>query len=130
MRTALVETAQLLAEARKNVRRVTIDQAQKPVDFAEAYAVQDAIGRDLAPGAAPGWKVGAPDAKTVPTAAPIYAVMPCPARIAAKGLHMIGVEAEIAYVFGNDLPARGALYSTDEVLRALSVLCVAIEVCD
>ena len=132
MRTALDATARLLAEARRKVCRVTLLADQKPMDFAEAYALQDAIGRALSPGGATirGWKVGAADAKSVPTAAPIYEVATGPARIAASHLNMIGVEAEIAYLFGTDLPARSAPYPNDEVMGAVHAVCVAIEVCD
>ena len=130
MRAETVETARQLAAARRNVHRVTLAAEQRPADVVEAYAIQDAVGQVLASGAAAGWKVGAPDAKSVPTAAPIYDVRSGPARIAASQLNMIGVEAEVAYVFGADLPPRHVPYSEDEVLRAVRALCVAIEVCD
>jgi 2-keto-4-pentenoate hydratase len=132
MRTTLGDTARLLSSARRDVRRITLDPDQKPVDVAEAYAVQDAVGGLLVPGGAPtlGWKVGAPDARAVPSAAPIYLVLSAPARIPASSLNMIGVEAEIAYVFAAGLPRRATPYSTDEALRAVGGCCVAIEVCD
>ena len=132
MRTTLGDTARLLSSARRDVRRITLDPDQKPVDVAEAYAVQDAVGGLLVPGGAPtlGWKVGAPDARAVPSAAPIYQVLFAPARIPASSLNMIGVEAEIAYVFAAGLPRRATPYSTDEALRAVGGCCVAIEVCD
>ena len=132
MRTSTAETARVLAAARSSVRRVTLTPEQRPTDLIEAYAIQDGIGQALTPGGAAirGWKVGAPDAKSVPTAAPIYDVREGPARIAASHLNMIGVEAEIAYVFADDLPPRTAPYSKEEVLRAVRALCIAIEVCD
>lgn len=132
MRNELHETAALLARARRDRRRVTLQQSARPADLAEAYALQDAIGRDLVQdGAAPsGWKVGAPHASAVPTAAPIYSVLRSPARIHASHLTMIGIEAEIAFAFGAGLPARAAPYSDAEVFAAVRALCVAIEVCD
>ena len=132
MKNTLSNAAQMLARARQNVSRVMLDQAQRPLDVAQAYAIQDAVGRMLSPEGAAirGWKVGTPDAKTVPTAAPIYDVLPSQSRIAALRLNIIGVEAEIAYVFGNDLAMRRIPHSADEVLGAVRGLCVAIEVCD
>ena len=132
MKNALSDTAQLLARARQDASRVMLDRAQRPLDFGQAYAIQDAVGRMLNPGGAAirGWKVGAPGAKTVPTAAPIYEVLASQSRIAALRLNLIGVEAEIAYVVGDDLATRLTPYSADEVFGAVRGLCVAIEVCD
>jgi 2-keto-4-pentenoate hydratase len=111
---------------------VSLDRDQRPDNVAEAYAIQDAIGVNLTVESVVirGWKVGAPDAKTVPTAAPIYEVLSSPAHIQASRLNMIGVEAEIAYVIAQDLPARSTPYQADEVFRAVGGFCVAIEVCD
>lgn len=132
MRTALIETARKLAQARLATARVALAGEHLPANAAEAYAVQDAIGALLeADGAAiRGWKVGAPNAKAVPTAAPIYEVLSAPARIPASRLNMIAIEAEIAYRIGADLPPRTGGYRDEEVLSAVSGLCVAIEVCD
>ena len=132
MKTALLETARALARARHEVRRITLARDQTPATVAQAYDIQDTVGRLLTPGGAAirGWKVGAPDARSLPTAAPIYDVLSGPARIAASRLGMIGVEAEIAYVFAAGLPARAAPYSAEEVFGAVRGLCVAIEVCD
>lgn len=129
MLRTLTETARLLAHARAQGKRITLDPAQRPASLADAYALQDAIGNTLN---APirGWKVGAPNADATPTAAPIYDVLPAPARIAASRMNMIGVEAEIAFVFGSGLPARANPYRDDEVLGAVRELCIAIEVCD
>ncbi len=121
--------AELLVSARREHRRITLPAELRPADFAEAYAIQSAVERGL--GATPvAWKVGAPDAKSTPSAAPIYEVLKSPARIEAARLHMIGVEAEVAAVFTGDLPARDAPYSEAEVLHAVQELRVVIEVCD
>ena len=132
MTTSTAETARVLAAARTGTCRVMLSLEQRPAELAEAYAIQDAIGQALAPGGAVirGWKVGAPDAKSVPTAAPIYDVRSGPVRIPASHFNMIGVEAEIAYVFGADLAPRAAPYNEDEVLRSVRTMCIAIEVCD
>jgi 2-keto-4-pentenoate hydratase len=121
--------ADLLVSARREHRRITLPANLRPADFTEAYAIQSAVEREL--GATPvAWKVGAPDAKSTPSAAPIYEVISSPARIEAGKLHMIGVEAEVAAVFTGDLPARDAPYSEAEVMTAVQELRVVIEVCD
>jgi 2-keto-4-pentenoate hydratase len=122
----------LLAGARRSGTRVVLPAELSPRSAAEAYAIQDAIGAALTPGGtqACGWKVGAPDPHTEPNAAPIYEVITGPVRIPAGRLNMIGVETEIAAVFGRALPPRSAPYSADEVIHAVRELRVAIEVCD
>ena len=118
--------AQALAHARLTRTRITtplhLHSAQ------EAYAIQAQIGRAL--GKDPrGWKVGAPALDAEPSAAPIYDVSRSPGRISGSTRHLIGVEAEIAAIFGMPLPARAAPYTEDEVMSAVEAICVAIEVC-
>lgn len=121
--------ADMLVVARREHRRVELPPALRPVDFSEAYAIQRAVEQSM--GASPvAWKVGAPDARSTPSAAPIYDVMASPARIDSNRLHMLGVEAEVAAVFTRDLPARDAPYTDDEVIAAVEELRVVIEVCD
>lgn len=123
------ETADLLLSARRDHRRIVLPDALRPKSFDDAYAVQAAVERGL--GRTPvAWKVGAPNAHSMPSAAPIYDVLASPARIDASHLHTIGVEAEIAAVFGRELPTRAAAYDDDKVMAALSEIRVVIEVCD
>jgi 2-keto-4-pentenoate hydratase len=129
MSTATQAIAEQLFRARQQHRRVVLPSRARPSSADDAYAVQEAVGRLLGSSAI-GWKVGAPDARTTPNAAPIYDILQSPARIAANRLHMIGVEAEVAAVFGRDLPAREAPYGEAEVMEAVEELLVAIEVCD
>jgi len=126
------QAGELLARARRSGTRILLPEPLRPRSVEDAYAIQDAIGRSLGVGIAPapGWKVGAPDAHTEPTAAPIYEVIQGPARISAARLNSLGVETEIAAVFGHGLPARSAPYGADEVMDAISELRVVIEVCD
>lgn len=121
--------ANLLLGARRDHRRVVLTHELRPADFAEAYAIQSAVERGL--GLTPlAWKVGAPNAHATPSAAPIYDVLTSPASIDAARLHTIGVEAEVAAVFGRDLPPRPSPYLDDEVLSAVKEVRVVIEVCD
>lgn len=121
--------ADLLLRARREHRRIELPNALRPTSFDDAYAIQASVERGLSRTPA-AWKVGAPNAHSTPSAAPIYDVLASPARIDADRLHTIGVEAEIAAVFGRELPARAAAYDDDEVLAALSELRVVIEICD
>jgi len=132
MTPSLKEAGSLLAAARRSGTRIVLPHPLRPGNAAEAYAVQDAIGAALYPtgAVAHGWKVGAPDAVTEPNAAPIYDVIPAPARIPAARMNMIGVETEIAAVFTAGLPPRPAPYGAEEVMNAVSELRVVIEVCD
>ena len=73
----------------------------------------------MAYGAIGGWKMGAPSAD----ATPIFAPMPL-AWIASNGAvvggmqRYRGLEAEIAFQMGEDLPPRETAYSRDEVVAA------------
>jgi len=50
--------------------------------------------------------------------------------VPAAGFAVMGVEAELVYELGADLPARSTPYSADEVLAAVVSVRAAIEVCD
>lgn len=130
MTADLAQTAaDLLLGARRDHKRIVLPNPLRPVTLDQAYAIQAAVERGL--GRTPSaWKVGAPDASSTPSAAPIYDVLASPARIDPARLHMIGVEAELAAVFGRDLPARTSAYGDDEVLAAVQAVHVVIEVCD
>src|SRR5207248_10803606 len=56
-------------------------------------------------------------------------IRPSPASFAAGELRLIGIEAEIAFRLGRDLPARAAVYDRAEV-TAGAALHPAIEVVD
>ena len=125
----IAEAARQLLLAREEHQRIILADNLRPSNAGEAYAIQEQLGRLL--GKAPlAWKVGAPDARTEPNAAPIYEMLASPARVAARRMHMIGVEAELAAVFESPIPARESRYSDAEVLSAVREVCVAIEVCD
>jgi 2-keto-4-pentenoate hydratase len=104
-----------------------------PATAQDAYAVQDRVFVALYPGQGAGaWKVGGPRPDVEPTAAPIpsASLHASPAHLRAKGFHMIGIEAEIAYRLGSDLPPRAAPYSDEEIAAAISEAVVTIELCD
>lgn len=106
-----------------------------PASVAEAYAIQDAVARrrwlELG-GRTHTWKTGAPSNEAVPYAAPIPpdVVHSSPAALPAGGFHIIGIESELAYRMGRDLPLRGSAYSVAEIMDAVEGVYVAIEVVD
>ncbi len=94
----------------------------------EAYVVQDRMS--WAYDAIGGWKVGA----SSPEATPVFAPMPA-AWMSCGGCELRGVnhrwrglEAEIAFCMGADLPPREKPYTLDEVVMAISSMHPAIEV--
>lgn len=99
----------------------------------DVYRVQNEVLAALSPGArAAAWKVSPPRAGADPTAAPIPPAR-ChhsPARLAAADFHMLGIEVEIAFRMGRDLPLRSAPYAAEEVFAAVDAALIAIEVCD
>lgn len=77
-----------------------------------------------------GWKVGAPS----PDATPLFSAMPfwggyIPSgqRVSRNLRRLCGVEAEIAFLMGRDLPQRNQAYAREEVLDAIASAHPAIE---
>jgi 2-keto-4-pentenoate hydratase len=124
----LMDAAERLMSARRT--GVPIDDLPvelQPVSLEEAYFVQDRLAQEY--GAIGGWKIGATSAE----ATPMFAPMPL-AWIAGDGAEMRGVrrvrglEAEIAFLIGSDLPQRATAYSMDEVVAAIASCHPVIEV--
>ena len=125
----LIRTADLLLDARRSGS--TLDGLPLPLtpgNVEEAYAVQDRLA--LSFGKIGGWKVGAP----FPQATPMFCPMPLGWMAATDCVlsgdrwRYRGLEAEIAFLVGEDLPPRTALYSREEVLSAMRSCHPAIEV--
>lgn len=123
-----------LARLGRTPRPLDFPLALRPQNAAQAYAVQDALVRER--GAIAGWKVGAASPQALPARAALTgdSVHVCDAKnslqLPAKGFAVMGVEAELVYEIGKDLPARATPYSAVEVLDAVSCVRVGIEVCD
>jgi len=124
----LMDAAGLLLDARRTGELIEdLPAALQPTTLDEAVYVQDCIA--AAYGEIGGWKIGAPTAEASPTCAP----MPR-AWIASDGAVMGGVrrfrglEAEIAFLLGKDLPPRETPYSMEEVVAAIASCHPAIEV--
>ena len=99
----------------------------------DAYRVQDSVYARLWAGTRPAaWKAGGPSDKVEPTAAPIPPehLLHSPATVASSSLHMLGVEAEVAFRFARDLPPRSKAYKEKDIIAAVGEVVVAIEICD
>lgn len=124
-----------MARQRRMARPLDLPAGLRPRDAAQAYAVQDAVVRER--GEVAGWKVGAAS----PVAPPARAALtrdsvwvgegePPAVRLAAADFAVVGVEAELVYELGADLPPRDTPYRPEEVLAAVVSVRAAIEVCD
>lgn len=124
----LLQATDLILDARRNGALLNDLPAElQPVDIGEIYFIQDNIA--VAFGEIGGWKIGAPNPETTPT----YAPMP-KSWISADGslLHgerfrFRGLEAEIAFLVGKDLPLRAIPYTREDVLDAMASCHPAIE---
>ena len=124
----LIEAADLLLDARRT--GVPIDdlpEALQPKDMTEAYALQDRIAE--AYGEIGGWKIGALTAEATPLFAPMPLAWMAADGAAVGGMRRFrGLEAEIAFLLGEDLPRRATPYTSDEVAGAIASCHPAIEV--
>jgi 2-keto-4-pentenoate hydratase len=124
-----IAIAEALTAARRSHQRVRWQDVRVPASYAEAMAAQADIARrlDAEVGA---WKVGVrPDGVAV--AAPIYAdLIHAPdTQIALGARGNLGIEAEIAFRLGRDLPPRpGRPYARADVLVAVDEILVGIEI--
>lgn len=102
----------------------------RPSDFDSAWAIQTAVSAEL--GQQTGaWKCGLPAEGRI-IVAPIYSetihnASPC-AAIARGG--EVRIEPELAFILGQDLPAREQPYTPDEVDVAIARTHLALELID
>ena len=123
--------ARLLNAARAGGEPLTDLPAEcRPQSDADAYQIQDAVVRRLGE-AIGGWKIGAASPAAAAFCAPIFARMirSSPASYTAGELRLVGIEAELAFRLGRDLPPRAQPYERSEV-TAGATLHPAIEVVD
>jgi len=128
----LERAAALLLEARRTRRWLRVlPEECRPADVTEAYAIQRLVFAELGRAAA-AWKVGAgsPDATPACAAIAESTLFGEGAILPSSLFNLIGVEAEIAYRLGRDLPPRPEPYSLDEVKSALESAHPVIEVSD
>lgn len=136
-RDRLYNAAEILLKARRERMPIeNLPENLRPRSLEEAFTLQDILAVALSP--AGGWKIGAPAAD----ATPLFCPMPLWGGYMQPGTHtptaqgmivsshlrrMRGVEAEIAFVLGQDLPARQQPYTREEVVAAIATAHPAIE---
>jgi len=129
----LLSAAELFLEARRTTTPFTdLPAALAPSSLEEAYFVQDAMYRAIEPAGAQGpraWKVGAPAPDATPLFGPMIAawINPSPALFDDARHRFRGLEAEIAFLIGKDLPPRGTPYTREEIVDAIASCHPAIE---
>ena len=123
----MIAAADLLMDARRTQRPIAeLPMELRPTTLAEAYVVQDTMG--TAYGAIGGWKVGAGSADAEPNYAPMPKSLVGPSGVVLRAMRYRGLEAEVAFLLGEDLPARAQGYTRNEVLGAVASCHPAIEV--
>ncbi len=127
---AMPNAAALLLEARRDPARrlAALPASVRPADAAAAYAIQHAVARGF--GAIGGWKVGAPGPDAPPNCGPLPAsgIVASPATLPAAASLLRGIEAEVCFRIGTDLPPRATPYTRAEVIAAIASAHPAIEV--
>ncbi|MFC3127559.1 2-keto-4-pentenoate hydratase [Pseudoroseomonas globiformis] len=131
MATDFQAAANALLRARRT--RVPLDAlpaAARPTSIDDVQAIQELVAAELGPIVA--WKVGAATPSAEPGGAPIHAATlrhgSEPFR--ATDFNLIGVEGEIGFTLGSDLPSRDTPYTREEILEALATMHPMIELVD
>jgi 2-keto-4-pentenoate hydratase len=130
---AFPEWAQVLVLAYREHTHFVPGPHCGPADAASAYAIQQEVWRALAGEVRPSaWKIGAPDKASTPLAAPVlpFRLAVGPAHFPSGTFFFPGIEAEIAFRFGRDLPTHSRPYSREEILEAVASAHVAMELVD
>ena len=126
--SVLQQTSDALLTARRtNAPIDDLPPSLAPADEAEAFAVQDMVAEAFGP--VGGWKIGAAGAEGTPFFAPMVAGWMGENGSLFRGANhrLRGIEAEIAFQMGSDLPPRAAPYSREEVIAAIGSCHPAIE---
>lgn len=125
--STLIDAANALADARRTSRPMEdLPAEMRPATVDEAYDIQDMLSEMY--GAVGGWKVGAPSAEGTPMFAPMPEVWLAESGVVMRARRYRGLEAEVAFLLGRDLPRRESPYSREEVVDAIASCHPAIEV--
>ncbi|MCU1322763.1 MAG: 2-keto-4-pentenoate hydratase [Acidobacteriaceae bacterium] len=117
----LIEAANLLLDARREMSPIVdLPVELQPTTLDEAYAVQLIMAE--AYGEIGGWKIGAPTPEATPMFGPMPRIWirPSGVGLGAATHRYRGLEAEIAFLLGKDLPVRATPYTRDEVIAAIA----------
>ena len=123
----LMAAADALLNARRTGQTLTDLPAElQPTDIAEVYFVQNTVAAAF--GEIGGWKIGAPNAEATPLFAPMPKAWMAPSGSTLSGNRFRGLEAEIAFLVGQDLPPRATPYTREEAVAAMASCHPVIEV--
>jgi len=125
----LISAADMLLDARRTCKPIAdLPKELRPTTLEEAYFIQDRMS--WAYERIGGWKIGAPTPDATPSFAPMPADWMTSSGCGLRGIahRYRGVEAEIAFKLGSDLPQRGTPYTREEVVAAIASMHPAIEV--
>ncbi len=129
----ITQITDILLDARRETRPIpSLPPDLVPANLDEVYAVQDEVAAAF--GEIGGWKVGAATAEATPMFCPMPAAWMAPSGGVLTGprWQFRGIEAEIAFLVGRDLPPRNGPnaqpYTRAEVLDAMDSCHPAIEV--
>lgn len=124
---ATASASRILVRARGDGTRV-LPALVQPGNRSEAYAIQDTTLAAI--GAIGGWKVGARAAGLEPTCAPLPAagLLPDGTQLRGPQWHLRGIELEVGFELGADLPARAASYTLGDLEAAIESVLPVIEV--
>ena len=133
----LNRAAELLVTARRERRQITLPEDCRPTTVEDAFTIQDLVAAKLWPGPAANkrvtaWKTGAASPEAEPFGAPIgpELIYPSGTTLPAADFHMIGIECELVYRFGADLPPIDGQYEDAQVVEAITSIHPAIELVD
>lgn len=125
----LISAADMLLDARRTCKPIAdLPKQLRPTTLEEAYFIQDRMS--WAYERIGGWKIGAPTPDATPSFAPMPADWMTSSGCGLRGIahRYRGVEAEIAFKLGADLPQRETPYTREEVVAAIASMHPAIEV--
>jgi len=126
----VAQTGKVLAAARRDGRKLAEYPGEKPSDLKEAFAIQDAMVREMGVPVV-GWKVGLTSERAqklcgvdAPLAGPLFEghVFDSGAEISMVEGDLGIVEAEIGFHLRSDLPPRDLPYERSEVLEAVGTV--------
>jgi len=125
----LIEAANTLLDARRSKTPIVdLPVDLQPTTMDEAYFVQDTMKE--AYGEVGGWKIGAPTPEATPLFGPMPAAWIVESGSVLRGFRYRGIESEIAFLLGADLPVRTIPYTMDETVAAIASCHPVIEVVD
>ena len=123
--------ADQLIKARQQHFQWDVQSAAQLITIDDAYAIQEIVTQQIGAGIS-AWKTSAPDPQSIPIAAPIYSdlIYQSGSEVPASELFVIGIEGEIAFRIGRDLPTAEKSYSREDIIESIVELVPTIEIVD